>query len=128
PFTKIAVENYGYMAPVKAALESTVIYLAQSFSQFSNVRFNAVSANVLRTSSAAGVPEYMKLALYAESLTFRKKAIETTEIADVITFLLSSRSSAINGQTVVADAGMSLNSFDKEIMEIIYQKKLNLNH
>ncbi|MBF0555000.1 MAG: SDR family oxidoreductase [Nitrospirae bacterium] len=128
PFIKIAVENYGFMAPVKAALESSVVYLAQSFSKFSNIRFNIVSANVLKTSSAAGVPEYMKLALHAESLTFRKKSIETKEVADIIAFLLSSRSSAINGQTVIADAGMSVNTYDKGIMDIFYQKKLNPNH
>ncbi|WP_420265427.1 enoyl-ACP reductase FabI [Candidatus Magnetominusculus dajiuhuensis] len=127
PFTKIAVETYGYMAPVKAALESSVVYLAQSFSQFSQVRFNVVSANVIKTSSAAGLPDYIKLSLYAESLTFRKKAIETKEIANVITFLLSGSSSAINGQSVVADAGMIVNLFDREVLEIFYKNKIGID-
>ncbi|MBF0555157.1 MAG: SDR family oxidoreductase [Nitrospirae bacterium] len=127
PFTKIAVETYGYMAPVKAALESSVVYLAQSFSQFSQVRFNVVSANVIKTSSAAGLPDYIKLSLYAESLTFRKKAIETKEIANVITFLLSQSSSAINGQSVVADAGMIVNVFDREVLEIFYKNKIGIS-
>src|SRR5262249_38355287 len=40
--TRMASENYGYMAPVKAALDSSLVFLAKSFSQFSRVRFNAV--------------------------------------------------------------------------------------
>ncbi|MFM7837796.1 MAG: SDR family oxidoreductase, partial [Planctomycetaceae bacterium] len=40
--TRMAAENYGYMAPVKAALDSSLCFLAKSFSQFSRVRFNAV--------------------------------------------------------------------------------------
>ncbi|MCG6552687.1 MAG: SDR family oxidoreductase [Candidatus Magnetominusculus sp. LBB02] len=126
PFTKIALANYSYMAAAKAALESSAVYLAQSFSQFSNIRFNVVSAGMLRTSAAAGLPQYMKLALYAENLTFRKRSLDTKEIADVIAFLLSCRSSAINGQAVVADAGMSVNAYDMEMLDIFYRKKLNL--
>ncbi|MBF0465587.1 MAG: SDR family oxidoreductase [Nitrospirae bacterium] len=127
PFTKIAIENYSYMAPVKAALESSVVYLAQSFSQFSQVRFNVVSSNVIRTSSAAGIPDFIKLSLYTDALTFRKAAIETKEIANVIAFLLSGSSSAINGQSVIADAGMIVNPFDREVVEMFYKKKIGLN-
>ncbi len=41
--TKMASESYGYMAPIKAALDSSLAFLAKSFSQFSRVRFNAVA-------------------------------------------------------------------------------------
>src|SRR5262245_16988021 len=41
--TRMASENYGYMAPVKAALDSSLVFLAKSFSRFSQVRFNAVA-------------------------------------------------------------------------------------
>src|SRR5262249_24842775 len=37
--TRMASENYGYMAPIKAALDSSLAFLAKSFSQFSRVRF-----------------------------------------------------------------------------------------
>jgi enoyl-[acyl-carrier protein] reductase I len=39
--TTMASENYGFMAPVKAALDSSLAFLAKSFSKFSSVRFNA---------------------------------------------------------------------------------------
>ena len=49
--TRMASENYGYMAPVKAALDSSLAFLAKSFSQFSEVRFNAVAPSLLKTSA-----------------------------------------------------------------------------
>ena len=41
--TQMASESYGYMAPIKAALDSSLAFLAKSFSRFSRVRFNAVA-------------------------------------------------------------------------------------
>jgi enoyl-[acyl-carrier-protein] reductase (NADH) len=41
--TRMASENYGYMAPIKAALDSSLAFLTKSFSRFSKVRFNAVA-------------------------------------------------------------------------------------
>ena len=55
--------------------------------------------------------------LYAEKLTYRKRALQTQEVADLATFLLSRRSSGINGQGIVIDAAMGLNYFDREVVE-----------
>jgi len=115
--TRMASESYGYMAPIKAALDSAIVFLAKSFSRFSRVRFNAVGAGLLKTSASAGIPGYVDAYLYAEQATLRKKALETEEVANVVAFLLSPRSSGINAQTLVADAGMSVNYFDREIVE-----------
>ena len=57
--TRMASENYGYMAPIKAALDSSLAFLAKSFSRFSQVRFNAVSPSLLKTSASAGIPGYI---------------------------------------------------------------------
>ena len=114
--TRMAAENYGYMAPIKAALESSLCFLAKSFSGFSNVRFNAVCPGLLKTSASAGIPGYVDSYLYAEKLTLRKKGVKTTEIADIAAFLISGRSSAITAQTVVADGGMGINYFDADII------------
>jgi enoyl-[acyl-carrier protein] reductase I len=114
--TRMAAENYGYMAPVKAALDSAVCFLAKSFSQFSRVRFNAVGPGLLKTSASAGIPGYVDSYLYAERVTLRKKAVQTEEVANAVVFLLSPRSSGINAQGVVLDAGMSINYFDREFV------------
>jgi enoyl-[acyl-carrier protein] reductase I len=115
--TTIAAEPYGWMAPVKAALDSTLCFLAKSFSSFSQVRFNSVKAGLLKTSSSAGIPGYLDYYLYAEQLSLRKKSIETKEVANAVAFLLSERSSGINAQGIVVDCGMSTNYFDKGLID-----------
>jgi enoyl-[acyl-carrier protein] reductase I len=115
--TKIAAEPYGWMAPVKAALDSTLCFLAKSFSAFSEVRFNSVNAGLLKTSSSAGIPGYLDYYLFAEQVTLRRRAIETREVANAVAFLLSERSSGINGQSIIVDCGMSTNYFDKNVID-----------
>jgi enoyl-[acyl-carrier protein] reductase I len=114
--TRMAAENYGYMAPVKAALDSSLCFLAKSFSEFSQVRFNAVCPGLLKTSASAGIPGYVDSYLFAEQATLRKFAVQTDEVANVAAFLLSPRSSGINTQGLVVDAGMEVNYFDKRLV------------
>jgi enoyl-[acyl-carrier protein] reductase I len=114
--TRMAAENYGYMAPVKAALDSSLCFLAKSFSQFSRVRFNAVCPGLLKTSASAGIPGYVDSYLFAEKATLRKQAVQTEEVASTVAFLLSPRSSGINAQGLVIDAGMGVNYFDKALV------------
>ena len=115
--TKMAAEPYGFMAPVKAALDSTLCFLAKSFSYFSQIRFNSVNAGLLKTSASAGIPGYLDYYLFAEQLTLRKKALTTKEVANTVAFLLSERSNGINAQGIVVDVGMSINYFDKDIIK-----------
>lgn len=114
----VTPDNYGYMGPVKAALESSVRFLAKSFSADSRVRFNAVGSGPLKTSASAGIPGYLESYLYAEKMTFRKRNLDTQEVANAVLFLLSERSSGINGATLVVDAGLGLNYFDREIIRL----------
>src|SRR5437763_1743298 len=114
--TQMASENYGYMAPIKAALDSSLAFLAKSFSCFSQIRFNAVAPGLLKTSASAGIPGYVDSYLFAEQVIPRKAALQTQEAADVAAFLLSPRSSGINAQSVVVDAGMSINYFDADVV------------
>jgi len=114
--TRMAGENYGYMAPVKAALDSAVVFLAKSFSAFSEVRFNAVGPGLLKTASSAGIPGYVESYLFAEQATLRRRAVETEEVASAVAFLLSPRSSGINAQHIALDAGMGVNYFDHDLV------------
>jgi enoyl-[acyl-carrier protein] reductase I len=114
--TRMASENYGYMAPIKAALDSTLVFLAKSFSRFSRIRFNAVAPGLLKTSASAGIPGYVESYLYAEQVTLRKQAVQTEEVARAAAFLISPASSGINAQQIVVDAGMSVNYFDRDLI------------
>jgi len=114
----VAAPTYGYMSPVKQALEGSVRFLAKSFSKDTEVRFNSVNSGPLKTKSSAGIPGYLDNYLFAEKLTPRKRALQTEEVANVAAFLLSPRSSGINGQGIVVDAGMGWNFFDEEVVRL----------
>lgn len=115
---QVTPDNYGYMGPIKAALESAARFLAKSFSADSEVRFNVVGAGPLKTSASAGIPGYLESYLYTEKLTFRKRNLATAEVANTALFLLSDRSSGINGTTLVVDAGLGSNFYDQEIIRL----------
>ncbi|MGH8020751.1 MAG: enoyl-ACP reductase FabI [Opitutaceae bacterium] len=114
----VTPDNYGYMGPIKAALDSANRFLAKSFSADTAVRFNVVGAGPLKTSASAGIPGFMKSYLYAEKMTLRRRALETQEVANTVVFLLSPRSSGFNGATLSIDAGLGLNYFDQELVRL----------
>lgn len=114
--TRMASESYGFMAPVKAALDSSLAFLTKSFSRFSEIRFNAVAAGLLKTSASAGIPGYVDAYLFAERVIPRKRGLATDEVANTATFLLSPRASGITAQSIVVDAGMSINYFDRDLI------------
>ena len=114
--TTMAAENYGYMAPIKAALDSSVVFLAKSLGQGTQIRVNAVGASLLKTSASAGIPGYIDSYLFAEKVIPRRKALGTDEVGKVILFLLSDLASGITAQKLIVDAGMSINYFDREVV------------
>ncbi|MCO8125522.1 SDR family oxidoreductase [Stieleria sp. TO1_6] len=122
--TRMASESYGFMAPIKAALESSLAFLTKSFSRFSRVRFNAVAAGLLKTSASAGIPGYVDSYLYAEQVIPRGEAVNTDEVAQTAVFLLSPRSSGITAQSLVVDAGMSINYFDASVVAAVTKAQL----
>jgi enoyl-[acyl-carrier protein] reductase I len=111
--------SYGFLGPIKAALDATVPFLAKSFSEFSKVRFNAICSGPLKTSASSGIPGYIDNYLYAEQLTLRKQALKTVEVANSIVFMLAPVSSGINGTCLTIDAGMDCNYFDQDIVKTV---------
>ncbi len=114
---QVTASSYGYMSPIKSALESATRFLAKSFSADTGVRFNTVNAGPLKTSASAGIPGYLENYLFAEKLTMRKKNITTQEVANTAIWLLSPASSGINAQGLTVDAGMGWNYFDEEAVK-----------
>lgn len=117
--------SYGYLGPIKAMLDATVPFLAKSFSTDSHIRVNSIGAGPLKTSASAGIPDYIDNYLFAESLTLRKEALQTQEVANTIVFLLSPRSSGINASTLTVDAGMSCNYFDQDVVKTFTKNQQN---
>jgi len=96
--------NYNVMGVAKAALESSVRYLASDLGQ-KNIRVNALSAGPIKTLAAAGISGFSSiLQVYRERAPLRRN-VDLSEVADTALFLLGPQSRAITGDIVMVDAG-----------------------
>jgi len=96
--------NYNVMGVAKAALESTVRYLAADLGQ-KNVRVNAVSAGPIKTLASAGISGFSSILHVYKERTPLRRNVELSEVADAAVFLLSDASRAITGEVLMVDAG-----------------------
>jgi len=96
--------NYNVMGVAKAALESSVRYLAADLGP-KNIRVNAISAGAIKTLAASGISGFSSiLQVYRDRAPLRR-AVDQSEVADAALFLLSSQSRAVTGEIVMVDAG-----------------------
>ena len=96
--------NYNVMGVAKAALESSVRYLADGLGP-RNIRVNAISAGPIKTLAASGISGFSSiLQVYRERSPLRRN-IELEEVGETGRFLLGPESSAITGEIVMVDGG-----------------------
>jgi enoyl-[acyl-carrier protein] reductase I len=96
--------NYNVMGVAKAALESSVRYLANDLGP-RNIRVNAISAGAIKTLAASGISGFSSiLQVYRDRAPLRR-SVDTSEVADTAVFLLGPESRAITGEVVMVDAG-----------------------
>lgn len=96
--------NYNAMGVAKAALESTVRYLASDLGP-DNIRVNTVSPGPVRTLAASAVSGYFDFQRIMEERSPLRRNIEAAEVADTAVFLLSDMARGITGETIHVDAG-----------------------
>ena len=98
------VENYNVMGPVKAALESSVRYLAHELGP-AGIRVHAVSPGPIRTRAASGLAEFDAL---LDDATARAPAHQLASIEDVgyaTAMLCSDHARLLTGSTLYVDGG-----------------------
>jgi enoyl-[acyl-carrier protein] reductase I len=99
--------NYNVMGVAKAALETSVKYLASDLGP-QNIRVNAISAGPVKTLAAAGISGFSSiLGVYRDRAPLRRN-IETGEVADAALFLLGPAGRAVTGEVLMVDAGYSV--------------------
>jgi enoyl-[acyl-carrier protein] reductase I len=96
--------NYNVMGVAKAALESTVRYLAADLGP-QNVRVNAVSAGPVKTLAAAGIGGFSSILGVVRDMAPLRRAIDAAEVGDAAVFLLGPGGRGITGEVVMVDAG-----------------------
>ena len=95
--------NYNVMGVAKAALESSVRYLAADLGP-KNIRVNAISAGAIKTLAASGIAGFSTiLQVYRDRAPLRR-GVDQSEVADAALFLLGPQSRAITGEIVMVDA------------------------
>jgi enoyl-[acyl-carrier protein] reductase I len=101
------VMNYNVMGVAKAALESSVRYLAADLGK-NSIRVNAISAGPINTLSARGVKNMGSLLGYVGEKSPLKRNVTAAEVGNTALFLVSDLSSGITGETIFVDCGYNI--------------------
>ena len=101
------IDNYGLMGPVKAALESTVRYLATELGP-QGIRVNAVSPGPLATRAASGIQHFDQLLADAAERAPLRRLVSIEDVGALCTFMASDASRSMTGSTLYVDAGFHI--------------------
>jgi enoyl-[acyl-carrier protein] reductase I len=96
--------NYNVMGVAKAALESSVRYLASDLGP-KGIRVNAISAGPIKTLAASGISGFSGILQTYRDRAPLRRTVETSEVASAAAFLLSDAGRAVTGEVLMVDGG-----------------------
>lgn len=99
-----ALAGYNVMGVAKAALESTVRYLAYNLGP-EGTRVNAISAGPIKTLAAAGIAGFRKILGHVEENAPLRRTVTIEDVGNAAAFLCSDLASGITGEITYVDAG-----------------------
>jgi enoyl-[acyl-carrier protein] reductase I len=102
-----AIPNYNVMGVAKAALESSVRYLAADLGA-GGTRVNAISAGPIKTASARAVGGFTSILSEVAAKSPLKRNATADDVANAAVFLASDLSSAITGHVLYVDSGYNV--------------------
>jgi len=102
-----AVDHYNVMGPVKAALESSVRYLAADLAE-RRVHVHAISAGAVKTRAASGIDHFDALLDDVRAHTPARHLVTVEEIGRIAAVLASEAGMTLTGSTIYADAGFHI--------------------
>ena len=98
------IPHYNVMGVAKAALETSVKYLAVDLGP-SNIRVNAISAGPIKTLAASGIGDFRYIMKWNELNSPLKRNVTIEDVGGAGLYLLSDLSSGVTGETHHVDAG-----------------------
>ncbi len=99
-----AIPNYNVMGVCKAALESSVKYLARDLGAKS-IRVNAISAGPIKTLAASAIGDAKFLYKWNADHSFLKRNVDNLDVGNSALYLLSDMASGVTGEIHYVDAG-----------------------
>lgn len=101
------VANYNMMGPVKAALESSVRYMAAELGS-KKIRVHAISPGPLKTRAASGIDRFDELLDQARERAPEHMLADIDDVGNLATFLASDAARALTGNVEYVDAGFHI--------------------
>jgi enoyl-[acyl-carrier protein] reductase I len=101
------IPHYNVMGVAKAALETSVQYLAVDLGR-QNIRVNAISAGPIRTLAASGIGDFRLILKWNELNSPLKRNVTIEDVGGAGLYLLSDLASGVTGETHHVDAGYNV--------------------
>ncbi len=101
------IPHYNVMGIAKAALETSVKYLAADLGK-KNIRVNAISAGPVRTLAASGISDFRYILKWNEYNSPLERNITLEDVGGAGVYLLSDLSSGTTGEILHVDAGYNI--------------------
>jgi enoyl-[acyl-carrier protein] reductase I len=98
------VPNYNVMGVAKAALESSMRYLASDLGE-AGIRVNAISAGPVRTLSARSIAGFTTMESLVAERAPLKRNIDASDVGSAALYLLSPLAASVTGTILYVDAG-----------------------
>ena len=99
-----AIPNYNVMGVCKAALESSVKYLARDLGA-KGIRVNAISAGPIKTLAASAIGDAKFLYKWNADHSFLKRNVDNLDVGNSALYLLSDMAGGVTGEIHYVDAG-----------------------
>ena len=99
-----AIPNYNVMGVCKAALESSVKYLARDLG-IKGMRVNAISAGPIKTLAASAIGDAKFLYKWNENHSLLKRNVDIQDVGNSALYLLSDLANGVTGEIHYVDAG-----------------------
>jgi enoyl-[acyl-carrier protein] reductase I len=96
--------HYNVMGLAKAALEASVMYLAEDLGK-DGIRVNAISAGPIKTLAASGIGDFRYILKWNELNSPLRRNVTQDEVGKASVYLLSDLGSGTTGEVLHVDAG-----------------------
>ena len=101
--TKV-IPNYNVMGVCKAALESSVKYIARDLGS-KGIRVNAISAGPIKTLAASAIGDAKFLYKWSSDHSFLKRNVDINDVGRSALYLISDLAAGVTGEIHYVDAG-----------------------